>query len=307
MCLPSIQVNQFFQIWLPLLNFANEYLEVVPSFYVKGTKDKVDIKNAIKVRDALWKNVNVLVQFIMNNPFQLSSDEISIVDNWRHHRQEKFILFKALKKHAIFISQDKKEEVYAVKGLKSSMEELFGPYIPLMIDAVLLPFNGEIITDGLFHTNRITFGSGIRSSLKSAYDDAKERGEIISSLLPATEILPHEIRVAKAQKTNEKVLGSFQRHLYTSGLSQQTVIRDVFAIEFFGQSLTMKQPDPASLRDFRETDISSHLQFLPEPLQKKICTSLKRFIAFLRDTERVEWEDAESLLEFIKTTGSQTF
>ena len=300
MCLPSTQVSQFYRLWLPLLNFANETLQVIPSFFVKGAKNKVDFENAIKVRDALWENVKVLDQFIQSNPFQLSADEISIVDNWRHHRQGKFIIFKALKKYAIFISQDENEEVYAVKGLKSSFEESFGPYLPLMMDTVLLPFNDEIITDGLFRSYNITFGSGIRRNLKSAYDDAREKGEIISSLLPETQALPHEIRVAKVQKTKEKVLGTFQKYLYASGLSTNTVIRDILTIESFGQSLVKQQPDPASLREFGKNELSSHHQLLPETERKTVKISLKRFISFLRDTERLDWEEAEYFLELIK-------
>ena len=244
----------------------------------------------------------MLDQFIMNNPLHLSSDEIRIVDNWRHHRQGKFIIFKTLKKYAIFISQDEIGKVYAVKGLKSSMEELFGPYIPLMIDAVLLPFNDAIITDGLFHTYRISFGSGIRSSLKSVFDDAKEREVIISTLLPTAEPLPREIKFAKAHKINEKVLNAFQKRLYTSGLSHHTVSRDILAIESFGQFLLMQQPDPASLRNFGEKELSNHLQLLPETERKTIKISLKRFISFLRDTERLDWDQAEIFLEVIKQT-----
>ncbi len=169
-----------------------------------------------------------------------------------------------------------------------------------MIDAVLLPFNDEIVTDGLFRSYNITFGSGIRSSLKSAYDDAKERGEIISSLLPETQALPHEIRVAKVQKTNEKVLGAFQKHLYISGLSPKTVSRDISAIESFGQSLFNQQPDPISLRDFGKSELSSHLQLSPETEQKTVKISLKRFISFLRNSRRLDWGEAEYLLEVMK-------
>jgi hypothetical protein len=35
-----------------------------------------------------------------------------------------------------------------------------------MVKAVLLPFNGQIVYDGLFQSRNIIFGGGIKSDLK---------------------------------------------------------------------------------------------------------------------------------------------
>lgn len=300
MCLPSMQVDQFYGMWLPLLNFINKEFNVVPDLYPKGSEGGIDVNSAIKVRDTLWKNVNVLDQFIKSNPSNLSLDDLSILDSWRYHHSGTFIIFKTLKKYAIFISQDKKENVYAVKGIKSSIEDLFGPFIPLMIECVLLPFHDEIITDGLFRTYNISFGGGIRRGWKDDYDDAKERGEIITSLSPFGKTLPRENQASKAEATNTKVLEAFQKYLYTSGLSQKTIARDIPAIEDFAQVLLIQQPNPSSLRDFGKKELAIHLQQLPITKRKTVSISLKRFISFLRDTDRVGWDDAASFLNTIK-------
>lgn len=71
-----------------------------------------------------------------------------------------------------------------MKCLYSSFEEMLGPYIPTLVKTVLLPFGKEIIADGLIQSYNLTFGSGIRGELKKIYDDAKERGAIITTLLP---------------------------------------------------------------------------------------------------------------------------
>lgn len=298
MCLPSTQVDQFYKIWPLLLHFVNERLKVVPSLSRNGPEGRVDGQDAVQIRDALWKNVEVLDQFIASRPAQLSDDDLSILDRWRYRRQGEFIIFKALKKHAIFISQDKKGEVYAVKGLKSSMEEMF-PFIPIMVEGVLLPFHDEIISDGLFRTYNITFGSGIRARLKGAYDDAKERGAIVTSLLPKSEMLMPESQIAKIEATNAKVLEAFPRHLYEINLSSKTVERDLTAVRAFGQALLASHPNPRSLRDFGEEDLRAYLRPLPASAQKTARMSLKRFIAFLRDSERLRWEDAGVLLNVV--------
>jgi hypothetical protein len=58
---------------------------------------------------------------------------------------------------------------------------------PELIDefvAVLLPFKGRIIYDGLGGTYDIVFGPGVRASLNEDYQAIRERGEIIESLEP---------------------------------------------------------------------------------------------------------------------------
>lgn len=298
MCLPSTQVDQFYKIWPLLLNFVNEHLKVVPSLSSSGPEGILDVQNAIQIRDVLWKNVEVLDEFIASHPAQLSADDLSILDSWRYRRQGSFIVFKALKKHAIFISQDKKGEVYTVKGLKSSMEEMF-PFLPIMVEGVLLPFHDDIITDGLFRTYNITFGSGIRARLKGAYDDAKERGAILTSLLPKSEMLTPESQIAKIEATNDKVLEAFPKYQYEMNLSAKTIERDLTAVRAFGQALLAGRPNPRSLRDFGEEDLRTYLRPLPASAQKSARMSLKRFIAFLRDSERLSWGEAGALLNVV--------
>jgi hypothetical protein len=182
MVLPIAQVDRFYRMWRPLLTFTNQVLKIVPSLSGTGTKDDIDVNLAVKVRDALWKNEGILDQFIEKNPAQLPSEDLIILHTWKHRRQGDFIIYKVLKRHSVFISQDKANAVFAVKGLYSSFEEIFGPYLPIMIEAVLLPFNDEIITDGLFQFYNVSFGPGIRDEFKSVYDNAKELDEINTTL-----------------------------------------------------------------------------------------------------------------------------
>jgi hypothetical protein len=300
MTLPTALVEQFYEIWRPLLNFANEHLRVVPTLSNQGLEDSIDVNHAVKVRDALWKNEAVIDQFIEVNPAHLSTEALSIVQSWKYRRQGTFFVYKALKKHTIFISQDKKTDVYAVKGLYSSYEEMFGPYLPTMIEAVLLPFYDEIITDGLFQGYNLTFGPGIKRNLKEIYDYAKELGEIVYTLLPTEELLSRESLIAKAEVTNEKVLNAFQKYQYQSGLSPKTVERDVLTVTSLAHFLLTGQPEPSSLRDFPSEALKSFRLSLSEKGRKLASLSLKRYISFLRDTNRLDWDEAENMLEIVK-------
>jgi hypothetical protein len=299
MCLPTHEVDRFYKMWFSLLRFANEKLKIVPNLSPKGPEDSIASKHAIKVRDALWKNEAILDQFIEENPAWLPPEDLNILKNWKYRRQGNFIVYKVLKKHAIFISQDKHADVFAVKGLYNSFEEMFGTDFPRLVEAVLLPFNNEITTDGLMPSYNLIFGRGILDGLKAVYDDAKERGEIITTLLP-TSPAPRENQVAKVQKTNAKVLADFEKYLFSSRLSPKIVQRDVSVIVDFAQAILIRQPEPTSLRDFGVKDLRDYIQVVPEPVRKQANLSLKRFISFLRESGRLDWTEAEKLLDNLK-------
>jgi hypothetical protein len=283
-----------------LLRLANEELKVAPNLYGNGPQDSMDTKLAVKVRDTLWKHEEILENFVSKNPAQLSADDLMIVESWRQHRHGKFILFKALKKHAIFISQDKHMDVFGVKCLYSSFEEMFGSHIPILVETTLLPFGNEIITDGLLQSYNLFFGSGIRGELKAIYDDAKERNAIITSLLPGSQIPTRESLAAKMKSVNVKVLDAFMKHQYKSGRSPKTVERDLLSISDFADFLISGQPEPGSLRDFEQEVLKKFLLSVPEKGRKAYILSTKRFLSFMRDTGRLNWDDTEELLDLVK-------
>ena len=65
--------------------------------------------------------------------------------------------------------------------------------LPLRVKAVLLPFKGKIVYDGLLQTYNILFGRGISTELKEVYMAAKQNGRIIETLDP-------DIQPAKAPR-----------------------------------------------------------------------------------------------------------
>ncbi len=54
-----------------------------------------------------------------------------------------------------------------------------------MVDAILLPFKGRIIYDGLLQGYNVTLGGGYRSDLNYIYSVAKQKERIITTLEPS--------------------------------------------------------------------------------------------------------------------------
>ena len=61
---------------------------------------------------------------------------------------------------------------------------MFGDYpLPIIIDAILIPFKDVIITDGLVYPYlNLLIGPGYRKNLKNLYMEAKESGQVIRTL-----------------------------------------------------------------------------------------------------------------------------
>jgi Domain of unknown function (DUF6398) len=62
--------------------------------------------------------------------------------------------------------------------------------LPVLIEAVLLPFKGKIVYDGLMTGYRISFGSGIRRLLNESFKAAKARHGIVTALPISEQLLP---------------------------------------------------------------------------------------------------------------------
>lgn len=137
-----------------------------------------------KVREALWKNPEMFEAYVQENPHALSANELDILSRWRNRFVKgTFYIFRHLKKGSLFIGD--KDKVYMVIGLKTELDEVIPTYaLPHMVEAVLLPFKGMLIYDGLLPGYNIIIGGGIRSNLNYAYKVAKEKDRVITTLEP---------------------------------------------------------------------------------------------------------------------------
>jgi len=294
MTIPLPQTECFYTVWKSLLFFVNRQRQLVPNLLEADPDAQLSVPEAFEIRQTLWEDETLLDDFITQNPAQLSVENLTLVASWKNRRAGSFFIFKHLKKHSIFID-DGHGDVFAVKGLVNSIEDVVGPYLPVLVDAVLLPFGDEIIYDSLMQPYNISFGSGIRGNLKATYDDAKERGAILTALaVPGKPASPAD-QADRATATNAKVLQAFQKRLYQSGQSAKIVERDLETVTAFARQVL-----PISLRHVTEDSLSAYLASLPTATRGAAVTGFKRFVKFLRDTGRLDGDDAENLLLCLK-------
>lgn len=173
----------FYQLHRALLLFVNQKLAVIPNkVATPAAFGDLSPDLRLKVRDALLDNLQLIDAFVAENPARFSDAELEIVRSWRHLVRGKFFVFRELAKYTVFLTTSNSPVAYGVLALAQPFEELVGPNLPVMVEAVLLPFEGRIVYDGLMTAFSISFGPGIRRSLNESYKEAKARHGIVTSL-----------------------------------------------------------------------------------------------------------------------------
>lgn len=191
MLLPPHELELFFKLHRALMFFVNQRLKVIPAKLASPEEfAALSPEVQLKVRDTLNTNLDLIESFADENPANLSDDELDIVRSWRHLVIGKFYVFRELKKYTVFLSTTSPAVAYGVLALSQPFEDLIGPYLPVLTQAVLLPFKDMIVYDGLMSSYNISFGPGIRRNLNEDFKEAKARHGIVTSLPLSSTPLP---------------------------------------------------------------------------------------------------------------------
>ena len=171
----------FHKLMDSLLFFANKKLNIIKNCASMNELHKNEIEKTIPIRKKVFSDTEIIDDYIKENPDRLSNDEMQILASWKKSLEGEFMLVKYEKEFALFL-HSKLQRVYGVKGITDSFKEKFEGYSPIMIKIRLLPFKDNLIYDGIFFPYQITFGSGMRSSMKVEADSAIQKYGVITSL-----------------------------------------------------------------------------------------------------------------------------
>jgi hypothetical protein len=183
MKLSTSECRLFYKLHPALMCFANRKWKILSEqpddpaeFYA------LEPEKRVKVRDALHAEPDLIDRFVEANPFRFTSEELAVVQSWKHAVVGSLYIFRYLKHYTVFLSSEKVPKAYGVLALADPFEYLIGPYLPRLIQTVLLPFQGKIVYDGLLSGFNLTFGGGIKRMLNETHKQAKAEYGIITSL-----------------------------------------------------------------------------------------------------------------------------
>ena len=183
MILDPDDCERFFKLHKALMLFVNQRLKVVkpPAKSAKAI-DALPPDQRLEVRDAFLDHIDLIDAFVEKNPYKLDSEELGIVRTWKDLVAGEFYVFRYLKKYTVFLTAKEPTVAYGVVALSEPFEDVIEQELPFLCKTVLLPFQGRIVYDGVLSGYNLIIGSNIRRELNDAYNDAKKRHGIVTSL-----------------------------------------------------------------------------------------------------------------------------
>lgn len=196
MKLSEEEYHKYLKIHPQLIYYVGKKKKLLPAdtsfeqFMEYSAQDKMPIRNA------LYANIHLLEEYIKEQAAKLSEEDTNIIREFKYFKRGRFYVVKLTKKYAHFLGD---KYVYGVYALGDPFQLFFGNNLPIMVEAVLLPYKGKIIYDGLFSSYPINFGRGITSSIKNKHALSEGKYGIITEL-------PEKIAKNNSENNAEKEL-----------------------------------------------------------------------------------------------------
>jgi hypothetical protein len=213
MNLSESDVKLFYRLYHSLLLYVNNSYKIFEGLHKPAELHKFNLDDLQKLKDKLYGSPDLIDSFVKANPENFLSEELEIVSAWKNFVRGRFHIVRYLKNYTVFLDWSQNPRAYGVLGIITSLEEMMGPNLPIMVDATLLPFKNRIIYDGTLLPFSVLFGSGIRRSINDSYSQAKSLG-IITTLPISSEDI---------QSDDSEILRGYLKTEYNRGIHHEEI------------------------------------------------------------------------------------
>ena len=161
------QNDRFFDTMDSLLYYVNERFRVVEGFTLDFSSALDDVKSSLVAR-TLWENVEIIDEFVRDNPHRLSQQCLETALTWKNALPGLYSLVRYQSGRAVLMGE---AGVFSVCGVTYELEDEIGP-APAYVDLVLLPFDDLIVYDGFMQAYDT---DGTPSELQRIQDEFENR------------------------------------------------------------------------------------------------------------------------------------
>ena len=159
----------FYKLYMALLDYTNETYHVDKSQGKIHKAKYVNLASAVRIRDYLWNNKQIIDEFITKNPYHFNNSELKILKEFNKGKIGNFVIAKFELNYTIFIDAENDTKLYKIKGLTNNIDEIIdNDDMPRFVTTAILPFKGYIIYDGLFTMADISLGLTFKKSVRNA-------------------------------------------------------------------------------------------------------------------------------------------
>lgn len=203
MRLPELEAQQFITLYVQTIGRCAGALDPDGNIDDGRSYMHAEIEEKVAARDLVFDHPEILADYVADNPDELDAEDLARVEAWQTFVRGKMVIERDLKRHTIFLRWDDDPVAYGVLSILDEIVELLPAPPPMLVEAVLLPWDGRIVCDGMISYMPVHLGSGIRASIKESYREAKAKG-IVTSLVAAPASANASAR-PKAKRANERV------------------------------------------------------------------------------------------------------
>ena len=167
MILNNEQNDRFFDTMDSLLYYVNERFRVVEGFTLDFANALDDVKGSL-VAHTLWDNVEIIDDFVRDNPHRLPQRHLQTALNWKNALPGFYTLVRYQSGRAVLMNE---AGVFSVCGVTYELEGEIGP-APAYVELVLLPFDDLIVYDGFLQAYDV---DGTPAEMQRIQDEFENR------------------------------------------------------------------------------------------------------------------------------------
>ncbi|MDD3382254.1 MAG: SEC-C domain-containing protein [Bacilli bacterium] len=181
--LTNVEKELFYSTWYKLLNYVNQQFKITDSLFLGGGTMQNE-SNWIKIREKLWEKPSIIGDFLKND-VTLLEDEITLLKSWeKKHIKGDFVLLEYKINYAVFgLLSGNDFRLYAVKGISNTIPNIMRKQLPVIVNAVLLPFKDEIVYDTYISSYDMSLGDNMKKMIENDYRLAVKENKIITKLI----------------------------------------------------------------------------------------------------------------------------
>ena len=181
MRLPPDEAKHFLDLHVRVIGWCARRLDPKSAIHDATSLRAASLEDIAAARDRMLDEPAVLDAYVAENPDGLTAAALGLVSAWRRFVRGDFVAERDLKRYTVFVDLKDPPTAYGVLSLTDEIADILPMPMPMLVEAVLLPWRGAIVCDGILRYKNVYLGPGIRRRIKDAYRDAKTRG-IVTSL-----------------------------------------------------------------------------------------------------------------------------
>lgn len=178
--------DRFLDLYAHLLVYVNDRFDVIENVETVADISERDTGELLPLRERLYEEdtAEIIEAFVDENPAELSKDDIETVAGWTDYEYGEFVVVRHLSDYAVFLDWDDPPRAFGVKAVRMSFTDLWPEErLPVFLsNVVLLPFEGQIVTDGWLAIQRVVAGGNLTTDIDDSYEEAKHRFGIVETL-----------------------------------------------------------------------------------------------------------------------------